>query len=1033
MHKLSSLSIRYPRFVAVSVVAVIVWGLVALWMLPRQEEPVLTWRLANVITRWPGANPERMETLVTDPLEQAVQEVDEVEHIYSVSRAGVSLLQVELNDQVTDAAPVWQRVRQKLEQVKDSLPDGAGDPLLDDEIMGTFAQLIALVSDEAGYRELEDHAERLEEEIRFLPNIASTSLFGTQEETIQVEVDPGKLVTYDLTMDQIAAAIRSRNTRDPAGQLTIAADQFVIEASGEIETEDELRQMVLSTAPAGRSGRTIRLGEVAEIVRTTPDPPQPMARFNGRRAVVLGVRARSGVRMDEQGDRIAAVLDSFRASLPTSVSCEVAHDLAGYTRGRGSELLHTFALAISFVFLTTAVFMGWRGATIVTLAIPLTGLLVLVIFYMAGIPLNQMSVMAVIMAFGLLVDDAVVVTEQVDRRIEEEHGSESNHEPDDNLTLVQRAAADEPAKLAMPLVVSTLTTIAAFIPIYLLPGGTGEFVRAIPIGVAVCLLVALIVSVTVVPWLCAQLLRRERVKRSRGIAVGLRARCSDWFHGVLKFVVAHPSVTLTLVVFVMTFFATFGGSIRRDFFSPVQRDQFVVDVFTRQGSAVNHTASVVAQIEEEARGLESVDTTTAFISRNAPLIFYNLQSQETYANHFAQVVVKVDHWKDTAGVAAELQDALNKRISDADCVVHILEHGAPLTAPFEIRVSGAGIPALREIGRRVASVLDETPGVRNIRSNYGSDAMKIVAEVNEPVARRMAIDQRKVADQLRHRVDGQLASFFREGDELLPINVRLPAMARASVTDLDRMYFKPDRSADAIPLAAVAKLETHWEPASIYRRDGLRTLSILAYPQFGLTAAQVSSRFDDQIRALDRVMPDGYSLELGGENEQRGEAETNLLGGAIYAVFPILLLLIAEFRSLRLSLLILCLVPLSLAGVMLGLFVTGWPLNFMAIMGMMMLFGIVINDALILVDGFESRRKAGEPIEELVIAGTMERSRHIVITTATTIAGFLPLAISPSLLWPPLAIAIIGGLAVATLLTLIAIPAAYVVMHGDAA
>jgi multidrug efflux pump subunit AcrB len=308
--------------------------------------------------------------------------------------------------------------------------------------------------------------------------------------------------------------------------------------------------------------------------------------------------------------------------------------------------------------------------------------------------------------------------------------------------------------------------------------------------------------------------------------------------------------------------------------------------------------------------------------------------------------------------------------------------------------------------------------------------MKLVAQVNEPIARRMAIDQREVADQLRHRIDGQLASYFREGDELLPIKVRLPAMARASVTDLDRMYFKPDRSADAIPFAAVAMLETEWEPASIYRRDGLRTLSILAYPQFGLTAAQVSSRFDDRIRRLDRSMPEGYSVELGGENQQRREAESNLLGGAIYAVFPILLLLIAEFRSLRISLLILCLVPLSLAGVMLGLFVTGWPLNFMAIMGMMMLFGIVINDALILVDGFETRRAAGQPIRDLVVAGTMERSRHIVITTATTIAGFLPLAISPSLLWPPLAIAIIGGLAVATLLTLIAIPAAYVVVFS---
>ena len=355
---------------------------------------------------------------------------------------------------MTEASPVWQRVRQKLEQVRDSLPSGAGDPLLDDEIMGTFAQLIALVGEEASYHELEDQAERLEDRIRFLPATASTTLFGRQQETIQVEVDPAQLAAYDLTMEQIAAAIRSRNTRDPAGQMTIAADQFVIEASGEIASESELQQMVLSTAQSAvAGGRTLRLGEVARIVRTTPDPPQPIARFNGHRAVVLGVRARSGVRMDQFGDRIADLLDSFRDSLPKSVTCHVAHDLAAYTRGRGSELLQTFGLAICFVFLTTAVFMGWRGATIVTLAIPLTGLLVLVIFHIAGIPLDQMSVMAVIMAFALLVDDAVVVTEQVVRRVECEQQCERKNRasnPREIKTVMLSRRCGRPLRRSQP-------------------------------------------------------------------------------------------------------------------------------------------------------------------------------------------------------------------------------------------------------------------------------------------------------------------------------------------------------------------------------------------------------------------------------------------------------------------------------------------------------------------------------------------------------------------------------------------------------
>jgi multidrug efflux pump subunit AcrB len=507
---------------------------------------------------------------------------------------------------------------------------------------------------------------------------------------------------------------------------------------------------------------------------------------------------------------------------------------------------------------------------------------------------------------------------------------------------------------------------------------------------------------------------------SGALAVGYR--------NLLERALERPRLTLAILIAGLSVLAGLGLTLRRDFFSPVQRDQFVVDVFARQGSALAYTSEVVADIEVVLAEESRIVGTASFVGRNAPLIFYNLESQETYANHFAQLIVQVDDWRHTARVARDVQNILQSRISGAECVVHILEHGAPYVAPFEVRIGGPSIPTLRELGHRAAEQLQRSPGVRNVRTNYGNLSPKVVAQVNELVARRIGIDQGIVADELRHRLDGLVAGYMQEGDERIDILLRFPASGRQDIGDLGEVYFKPSSAAPSIPFSAVTTLVPKWEATSIYRRDGQRTLSVLAYPQFGLTPAEVSQDFAPWMAALGEQLPPGYSLQLGGENEQRHEAESNLLKNAVYAVLVIFLLLVAEFRSFRLTIMILALVPLSLGGTMAGLFLTRWPLNFMAMMGMIILIGVVVNDSLILVDGFERRRKQGQSIRRLVVSGSLERTRHVVITTITTTAGFLPLAISPSLLWPPLAIAIIGGLIVATLVTLVAVPVAYALL-----
>jgi multidrug efflux pump subunit AcrB len=465
--------------------------------------------------------------------------------------------------------------------------------------------------------------------------------------------------------------------------------------------------------------------------------------------------------------------------------------------------------------------------------------------------------------------------------------------------------------------------------------------------------------------------------------------------------------------------------LRRDFFSPVQRDQFIIDVYAPQGSSLAHTSQLVKPIEELLQKTPQVTGFGSFIGRNAPLVFYNLWVQETYANHFAQIVVNVTDWHDSARIAQSIQQQLQSKVPGAQCVVHILEHGAPFVAPFEVRITGPSLETLEELGRRASAVLSAAPGVRGVRDNYGNEALQLVAEVNEPVARAIGIDQGTVADELRHRLDGLVASHLQEGDERIDIRVRLAGAARDDIADLSAVYFKPSADAPLIPFSSVAALEPSWKAASIYRRDGQRTLSVLAYPEFGLTAAQVSKRFVPRLEQLAAGMPPGYELEFGGESEQRHEAEGNLLGKSIYTFCLIILLLIAQFHSFLVAALILAVIPLSLGGAMVALWLTGYPLNFMAIMGMMMLVGVMVTNAVILVEGYERRRAAGESVRQLVIEGTHERTLHVVVTSVNTIAGFIPLALSHSPLWPPLAIAIIGGLSMSTVICLVALPAAY--------
>lgn len=1001
------------RLLALAVGFLLVLGFSAVQTLPRLEDPSLVVRNATVLTFYPGADAERVEALVSKPIEDALRGLSEIETLSSTSRAGISLVAIELRDEIVEVAPVWSLVRDKLDDAAPALPPEAGAPRLDDERGAAYTLQVSLTWTGEGPANgliLRRYAEALQDRLRNLPGTDHVRLYGAAEEQIEVILEPAALAAAGLSVDRVAAATAAADVRAPAGEVVGSQGRFPVELDGSFDSLERLRAVPL----AGEGGQALRLGDLADVLRGLAEPPGEIALFQGRPAVHVAARMGGGLRVDGWAAAAREAVADFAAGLPPGIEAAIAFDQSGYTEQRLAEVTRSLLLGLAIVVAVLFLTMGWRSALVVGLALPVTALLALGLFRPLGLEIHQMSVIGMIVALGLMVDNAIVMTNAV------------RH---DMLRGLSAYAAVRGALrgLALPLAASTVTTVLAFMPIVLLPGGAGEFIGPLALAVIAALLASYLVAIFFVPAFAPLLFGRAAAGGgwlAGGLSLPILAR---GFRGLLRLVAARPiaaiAAAFALPVVGFASFPTFQVA----FFPPVDRDQFRLELRLPAAASIRETEALVQRVDAALRATEGVRQVQWTLGASAPMLYYNVLGGEDANPAFAMAIVDTASLDATTRLVPELQRHLDAAFPEAQAVIRAYEQGPPFQAPLELRVYGPELPVLADLGRELAAVMAATPQVTHARALLHADAPKLRLAVDEQQARLAGLDLSAVAGQLDAALAGRAGGFLLEETQRLPVVLRYPEAWRSDPQRLAGLPLAVTGGGGAgLPLGAVA--ETRLEPAwsGIERRDGGRLQIVRGYLEAGALPAVVLARVEAALGEAGFALPPGYRLEIGGEAEQRGEAVGKLLASVAMLVVLMVTTVALTFNSFRRTAIVFLAGLQALGLGLLALKLTGFPFGFVIIVGVMGLVGVAINASIIIVSALDAdpAARGGEPAAIAAVVGGPV-ARHVWSTTITTVGGFVPLMLAPGAFWPPFAQTVAGGLALATVIAFLFTPAAY--------
>ena len=1029
---------------AIGLIAVI--GLSSAIVLPRMEDPLLTPRAANIITLVPGADATRVEALVTEKLEDSLSEIEQIKEVRSNSRAGISILAVELRDDIyaQEAQSVWSRIRDKIDDSKPLLDKDALEPEFEELDIKAFAILTGLVwksNQPTNHAVLRRLSEELKDRLESVTGTEEVDLFGDPEEEIQVELDAEQLISMGLTAQDIASAIAASDAKVSAGQLRGENNDYLIEVSGKLDT---LKQIAEIPLPLPSSQGQVQVGDIATIRKGIQNPPSSIAVLDEGRSVILGALVRDNYRIDLWTDRIHRELDQFSKHLPDGVELVTIFEQNKYVSSRLSGLLFNLLIGGIAVFVVILVMMGWRNAIIVASALPLAAFMVLGGLRLLEIPIHQMSVTGLIIALGLLIDNAIVMVDDVTMKMRE--GSSPG-----------TAVSGSVRHLIVPLFGSTLTTALAFGPIALMPGPAGEFVGSIAISVILAIFSSLILAMTVIPALTAifshlrhnnegNLESRDRqLVSNRGFwnfGISIPA-LTVFYKRTLDLVFRRPwiGVGIGIVIPIAGFIQK--TQLPEQFFPPADRDQLHIEIEMAPTSSLHETLGTAREISEELKQSGNIESVTWFLGESAPAFYYNLVIKNKNMPNYAQAIVNLKQSEDLAETIHSYQHVLDQKFSHARILVRQLEQGPPFDAPVEVRLFGPDLATLQQIGDKVRLVVAQTPGVIHTRSELSETRAKFKFEVDEEKANMAGLSHVGIANQLNSALEGSVGGTILEATEELPVRVRVSDKRRSSLSSIASldllssqqmsMAGSSDIDYRGIPLSAIAEEQLIPEVTSIPHLRGRRMNEIKAYIPAGVLPSSVLNPLQDRLKeaGLDNDhLPPGYAISFGGEAAKRDEAVGNLMANVGVLAVMMAATLVLSFGSFRIASIIGVVAALSVGLGFSALWLWGFPFGFMAIVGTMGLIGVAINDTIVVLAAIRENEQARQGDPESVRDVVVRASRHIVSTTLTTIAGFTPLIVAGGGFWPPLAVSIAGGVTGATILALYFSPSCYILLMG---
>jgi multidrug efflux pump subunit AcrB len=995
---MDTLFFRNPRVVVLALFVILASGLSALATIGRQEDPTITNIFATVTTVFPGADPGRVEALVTSKIEEELKSIAEIAEITSTSGTAVSVVSLELEETIADdrIEQVWSEIRDALGDVSRELPAGAFEPELNTDGAGGYAAIYAVTAAPGqSTARLAREAEALADSLRAVPGTSLVDLHGAPEEEVLVTVDPARAAALGLTADAISAAIGAADAKVQAGRLRGGESDIVIGLTGEIGALDRLRSVVLREDAAGR---VTLLGDVATISRGPREPVAEAAFHDGAPAILVSAKLNDGLQVDRWMTGIRAAAEARAAQTPWGMEVALVFDQSRYTAERlvsvGWNMAAGMALVVGVLFLT----LGWRSAIIVATVLPVVSLASVATLNALGVPIHQMSVTGLIVALGLLVDAAIVMTDEVGKRISA------------GMARLQ-AVAEAVRRLFMPLFASTVTTILSFLPLLLLPGPAGDFVGSIATAVVVMLIWSFVIAVTITPAVSGWWLRagdgtpaREGVLM-RGFRLTLRAG------------LAHPvkAVALSLVLPVMGFLAL--PTLTPQFFPGTDRDQFHIEVDLPEGTALSETRRVAEAIDARLRAEEDVQSATWVIGRSAPGFYYNLVGNRDQAPGFAQGLVRTASPQATARLLVDLQATLPPAFPQARILIRGLVQGPPVDAPLELRLVGSDLATLRMAGDQLRAVIAALPEVTVARTTVDGGAPKVTIDIDEARARLLGLDLAQVARQMEAGLEGVTGGSLLEGTEELPVRVRLGAGLRADPVALADMPILPPGAAaavaagdfPAVPLSTLGTLRLEPSESTITRRNGERVNTVQAFLMPGVLPEAALRDALAAVEASGLTLPEGVRIETGGDADARNSTIDALLAPLGLIITLTIATVVLTFNSFRLSLIAFAVAGLSAGLSMLSLALFNFPFGINAIIGVIGSIGVSINAALIVLSGLQENEAAASGdvrAMEDVVAGS---SRHIISTTITTFGGFLPLILGGGGFWPPFAMAVGGG------------------------
>ncbi|MCW1471559.1 efflux RND transporter permease subunit [Acinetobacter baumannii] len=1005
-------------------------GAISYSKLSQSEDPPFTFKVMVVQTYWPGATAKEVSTLVTDRIEKELMTTGQYDKIMAYSRPGESMVTFVAKDSLTSAQipDVWYNVRKKVNDIRHELPSGVQGPFFNDEFGDTFGNIYVLTGKDFDYALLKEYADRLQLQLQRVKDVGKVELIGLQDQKIWIEISNTKAVQLGIPVSAIQEALQKQNSMASAGFFETGTDRIQIRVSGQLQSVEDIKKMPLLVGD-----KTIQLGDVADVYRGFSQPAQPRMRFMGDNGIGIAVSMRKGGDIIALGKNLETEFAQLQKTLPLGMKLQKVSDQPVAVQRSIHEFVKVLAEAVIIVLLVSFFSLGFRTGLVVAFSIPLVLAMTFAGMNLFDVGLHKISLGALILALGLLVDDAIIAVEMMAIKMEQGYSR-------------IKAAGFAWKTTAFPMLTGTLITAAGFLPIATAQSSTGEYTRSIFQVVTIALLVSWVAAVLFVPYLGEKLLpdftktghqapwyvrlwaRITKKPQPQTVAISQDHHYDPYqssfylrFRKIVEFCVTYRKTVIATTVGIFVLSVLMFKMVPQQFFPPSNRAEILVDLKLEEGASLTATEQAVKKVEQFLSKQKGIDNYVAYVGTGSPRFYLPLDQQLPQAS-FAQFVVLASSLDDRDEIRRSLETQIKQLLPQVRTRVSLLENGPPVGYPLQYRVSGEDLNLVRKEAQQVARVISENPNTTNVHLDWGEPSKIISIQIDQDRARQMGVSSVDLANFLNASITGSAIEQYREKRELIEIRLRGDKAERVEVASLASLAV-PTANGTTVPLAQIAKIEYKFEDGLIWHRNRLPTITVRADIRTNLQPATVVGELAETMDKLRAELPSGYLIEVGGTVEESARGQSSVNAGMPLFLAVVMTLLMIQLKSLSRATIVFLTAPLGLIGVVLFLLLFNKPFGFVAMLGTIALSGMIMRNSLILIDQIEQDRQAGHPTWEAIIDATVRRFRPIILTALAAVLAMIPL--SRSIFFGPMAVAIMGGLIVATLLTLFFLPALY--------